>query len=100
MSKNETKQMYQALSTTVKKQHKKSKIITLSSVECPTFRTLMTALQFGPLICSIIKLNLADVYFQCSSSVSGPESSASFLICLLSIRTWNQYEKQHTKCIL
>lgn len=63
------------------KKEKKKKRITFSSLECATFRTLMTALQLRPLICSIRKLNLADMHFQCSSSVSGPESSASFLIC-------------------
>lgn len=73
----------------VKKGIKKKKFITFSILECATFRTLITALQFCPLICSIIKFNLADMYFQFSSSISGPESLASLLSCLLSVRTCN-----------
>lgn len=79
---------------------KRKKEITFSKLECPIFRILMTVRQSDPLICSIMELNLADIHFQCSNSVNGPELSASFLICWLSIRTCNQIGKRKEKAVL
>ena len=48
----------------------------------------MTALHFWDLSSSRRQLNLAILFFQCSSSAFGPTESLSFLIWSHSARTW------------
>lgn len=73
---------------------KNSSIHTFKILDWLIWSTITTALHSGPLIWLMMELNLKDIFFQCSNSLSGPAESTSFLSWSFRIRTWWSWKQR------